>query len=71
MKMHIDNLWPLACFLVPRACRISIQDGESLPSIGSFGHPELCAPPCVYFAWGPCAKAWEQRDRGKHPEGST
>lgn len=32
------------------------QDGESLPSIGSFGHPELCAPPCVYFAWGPCAK---------------
>mmetsp|Transcript_83663 Transcript_83663/g.200725 ORF Transcript_83663/g.200725 Transcript_83663/m.200725 type:complete len:240 (+) Transcript_83663:50-769(+) len=29
---------------------------ELMPSIGSFGHPELCAPPCVYFAWGPCVK---------------
>ncbi|CAE7584855.1 ETFDH [Symbiodinium sp. CCMP2456] len=27
------------------------------PSIGSFGHPEMCSRPCVYFTWGPCPKA--------------
>ena len=26
------------------------------PSIGSFGHPEMCSRPCVYFTWGPCPK---------------
>lgn len=35
---------------------VSEDQDDLLPSIGSFGHPELCAPPCVYFAWGPCAK---------------
>eukprot|EP00438_Fugacium_kawagutii_P028099 Skav236592 [mRNA] locus=scaffold415:88630:91230:+ [translate_table: standard] len=38
------------------SCRVKAVVDEALPSIGSFGHPELCAPPCVYFAWGPCAK---------------
>ena len=42
--------------LVNFVLRVLFQD-DLLPSIGSFGHPELCAPPCVYFAWGPCAKA--------------
>ncbi|CAJ1459687.1 unnamed protein product [Effrenium voratum] len=29
---------------------------ETRPNIGSFGHPDVCAKPCVYLMHGPCRR---------------
>jgi len=40
-----------------RSCSESVSAEISVaPTIGSFGHPEMCSRPCIYFAWGPCPK---------------